>query len=106
VLKTGGSSFEGFPRTKLTTLPEATGMWRVCRLWVWYAANPPLFLCFDDADRTLCTAITTKWTYTNPKSQMNFDAIYNSEFDAAPPTTELVLFGAKLFAVCRLCRGA
>lgn len=52
VLKAGGSSFEGFPRTKLTTLPDAT-------------------------DRTLCTAITTKWTYADPTAKINFDAVYN-----------------------------
>ncbi len=64
VLKAGGSSFEGFPRTKYTSLPNFT-------------------------DRTLCTAITTKWTFqdvtTNWKS-INFDAVYQSVRDATIET--------------------
>lgn len=43
VLKTGGSSFEGFPRDEFTILPEA-------------------------ADRILATSVTADWTYTEMPS--------------------------------------
>jgi len=61
VLKAGGSSFEGFPRCKLTTLPEAK-------------------------DRTLCTAISCKWTYLKPTAKHNFDSIYAKVRDATIDT--------------------
>jgi len=52
VLKTTGSGFDGFPRCKLTTLPETK-------------------------DRLLCTSVTSTWTYEpSALKSVNFDQVF------------------------------